>query len=1343
MTGQAGSGGAAVYFGVYLQGQAVVTLSNVTFTDADGKDLGVNTNQNAGSYIIATTAPNASETEDVSYEVEISNKHDWTLTNRKECTGPVKLTYTVESYTGSTEEGKYSNNNGVTATKAPKASYPYTDDNGLIKYTGDQNVIMKPGYTYSFNIVMDGTTIVYHGSYKDTEGNVGKITFTNNQYGSFSGELSYFGIYVSPMTTAKLVNVTCTDAEGNDLGLQSNNSMYIGQEDETYKYLSFHDYKIQTMREEIPATADSTVIGITGCVDTLDKVIFSGNVIFNGEGADATHTLRVGGTANGGDYQWYGIGIYVKGSSLYAVNLETKETVQIGTATLGQSVNFSIQFDKRYDGLWTVTYTVGNTKTTVSYNQSRDFGNYMIIHPTGTTMSLTSVDGNNPIQEKTPVSYDLADGDYLASGQCTVADADGEIVTLASNDPTIKDPGDYTILTKAGSFQYKQKVSLYRIGDVDLNGTAGERADLEALEKLVNGVSLKYAADCAAEYAADLNNDEKVGAKDLELMQNIANKTTTLQAVLDKYHVPTISYDYLGGDEVMPIAGYFTPYFNSTYNYLTNEIYQLIKESGVNILIGNTGNTFNDDYIYRALELGEKYGLGYYVEDLFMNPERPTSATTASNVDKTEGPTFAEIAEQVGKYSYHENYLGTYVVDEPTGNKYTVGTTAEELAIYNKQLQFFDWLASKMNSFTNNIGYINIASTIWTYHTSDFKTTYDELKNDCNAKLFSYDYYPFASGKTVEGGMFNSVLGDYYSSLWQTREKSLQHGVPFWAFVEAGGDFRDSKSTDATDTSKIPTEAETYWNVNNYLAFGAKGIQWFTAIQPYWFSYSGEGNDFDRSGLIGADGTTTPFYTYAQNMNAQIAAVDDVLMKATSTGIMATGTKTKRNLNAGTGCQLITSTDKLQSFTGGDSSGHGGILGCFDYGDTEAFYLVNDNVTAKKGFTLTFKAKQNYRVVINAQEYIGSGSKLSIDALGAGEGALIVLEEEDNYYTDEPDEAVEITATDVRGTEQNITISWGATESLAGSTESGSIAFEPYGEQTVVYLNGEAITPTITETKRNTVWGLTLDLSSYNLTDGDVITIGGTIYPTSGDKEGRLISIHSHDYLWSDGTWSLKHEYVNQICEDCGQIEEGYTEEYGYYSVATYKAEGAEEAYPTKEGMLFAGWFTDSTCKTAYKASTGFAYAKFVDAGVLASLAQIPADTEYDTEVTKMRLVSTVDSSRYKTVGFIIEVEGSTKGATTVSTRNVYEAIKTTEGGVEFTKTPTDINPNSKYFFTYTITDIDNENFDTKIYVTPYWITLDGTQVTGERALKTVNLGIKANNTLDGKEEGDFEETPW
>lgn len=42
--------------------------------------------------------------------------------------------------------------------------------------------------------------------------------------------------------------------------------------------------------------------------------------------------------------------------------------------------------------------------------------------------------------------------------------------------------------------------------------------------------------------------------------------------------------------------------------------------------------------------------------------------------------------------------------------------------------------------------------------------------------------------------------------------------------------------------------------------------------------------DFDRNGLIGADGTTTKWFDYAKAMNAQIAAVDDVLMAATLEG---------------------------------------------------------------------------------------------------------------------------------------------------------------------------------------------------------------------------------------------------------------------------------------------------------------------------------------------------------------------------------------------------------------------------------------------------------------------------
>ena len=183
------------------------------------------------------------------------------------------------------------------------------------------------------------------------------------------------------------------------------------------------------------------------------------------------------------------------------------------------------------------------------------------------------------------------------------------------------------------------------------------------------------------------------------------------------------------------------------------------------------------------------------------------------------------------------------------------------------------------------------------------------------------------------------------------------------------------------------------------MAFGAKGIEWFTALQPWYFSLEGEGYDYDRNGLIGNDETPTPFYWYAQNINSHIAAIDHVLMKSTSTGIMATGAETISMVESGKGTNdaLITSTDMLTGFSGGGD--FGAIVGCFDYKDTEAFYVVNQSVDETQEFTLTFADEYAYDYYVNAKKYSGYGSTLTLN-IAPGEGVLVVLGEVSGFLAE-------------------------------------------------------------------------------------------------------------------------------------------------------------------------------------------------------------------------------------------------------------------------------------------------------------------------------------------------------
>ncbi len=187
-------------------------------------------------------------------------------------------------------------------------------------------------------------------------------------------------------------------------------------------------------------------------------------------------------------------------------------------------------------------------------------------------------------------------------------------------------------------------------------------------------------------------------------------------------------------------------------------------------------------------------------------------------------------------------------------------------------------------------------------------------------------------------------------------------------------------------------------------------------------------------------------------------------------------------------------------------------------------------------------------------------------------------------------------------------------------------------------------------------------------------------------------------------------------------------------------------------GYLFGGWYTVENDESSVVADPEIGksyFAKFVPEEVLGMKAQISDTLLNDSTVNKsaIRFVTSIDSLKYKKVGFLIK-----KGAGTVSDANVtnvvYENLYTVSdeagkvGTVEQVD-PTIFDAASKYFKTYTIRNVPDSAYNTDIMVTPYWITVDGTKVEGTKSIKTINLGrswIYVNTTAnpDAEEYGTY-----
>lgn len=178
------------------------------------------------------------------------------------------------------------------------------------------------------------------------------------------------------------------------------------------------------------------------------------------------------------------------------------------------------------------------------------------------------------------------------------------------------------------------------------------------------------------------------------------------------------------------------------------------------------------------------------------------------------------------------------------------------------------------------------------------------------------------------------------------------------------------------------------------------------------------------------------------------------------------------------------------------------------------------------------------------------------------------------------------------------------------------------------------------------------------------------------------------------------------------------------------------ETVPTMQGYLFGGWYNEDNENTPVtnpeKGSTY--YAKFVLEEVLGIKAQVSNTLlkEESTENAAIRFVTSIDSLKYKEVGFYVQKVGVDTGARKAKVTNkVYEQLYyvtgetgTAEGEqVQVKEASTLFGSGAQYFKTYTINKVPKNVYDNDIIVTPYWVTLDGTEVSGTTSIKTVNLG--------------------
>lgn len=435
-----------------------------------------------------------------------------------------------------------------------------------------------------------------------------------------------------------------------------------------------------------------------------------------------------------------------------------------------------------------------------------------------------------------------------------------------------------------------------------------------------------------------------------------------------------ITFGVLGGDEVMPIGVFYGPYGLSndssasengivTPDYLTDEIFTLLKDSGVNFIAQSQDQwNVSRENVRKALSFCEKYGIGYFVSD-----GRLAYTNTAERM-----------TELIRDYIDLPNVLGVHLRDEPTLSE------AEQLSAVVKAFNASAAGKEKyayVNLFPSYSSTLKLGGKHY-----DYMTTFI---NEVNLPFVSYDNYPF-SFKNQD--TTTAIPSNYFYDLSTARKVAKENGKPFWVYIQTGGQW-ESKVGVASDPI-FPNEGETLWNINTSLAYGAKAIQYFPFLQPVHFSDAGEaGKDYTRNGMIGVAGNVNRWYYYVQKANRQIDAIDHILMKSESKGVIASGFWKARLIEED---KPDAKSDFWRELKNVSSTGETGvIIGCFDYNyegnkSRSAYYVVNGSSTEKQTVTLKFDNKYGFDIIQRAKTFGVAGKTVTI-TLEGGEGVMLAL----------------------------------------------------------------------------------------------------------------------------------------------------------------------------------------------------------------------------------------------------------------------------------------------------------------------------------------------------------------
>jgi hypothetical protein len=327
--------------------------------------------------------------------------------------------------------------------------------------------------------------------------------------------------------------------------------------------------------------------------------------------------------------------------------------------------------------------------------------------------------------------------------------------------------------------------------------------------------------------------------------------------------------------------------------------YSQIAEAGFNCVIGGNG-VGSDDENTQALIAASANGLRFLLTDGRLRRTirgNVYSASTSSSLEAETPSLMQYLLEQEDSVAASR---ATSELGEEDASYSAASTTEDEVRLRIQELldlfgdsqalaglNLYDEPSSSLfgilgvarqslqNRAPTQLPYINV----WPSYaspsalgTQTYEGYLERYMKRIHPPILCFDHYPLLSG----GG----ITHDYFYNWATIRKFSLRFGVPSWVFIQSLG--FDSRVSGFQDRRK-PNEAELRWQVNVSLAYGAKGIQYFT----YWTPRDTAGAPvrFGQA-LVSASGQLTPLYHYAQRVNRYLRVMGRALLPLVSESVV-------------------------------------------------------------------------------------------------------------------------------------------------------------------------------------------------------------------------------------------------------------------------------------------------------------------------------------------------------------------------------------------------------------------------------------------------------------------------